>query len=186
MRRLVSVLVVLLLLTGCKSENVAMERAISLRDKMLKSGGCQFNASVIADYGEKYYTFEMKCQIDKLGNLSFEVIKPETISGIKGTVSEEKGALTFDDKVLAFELMADDQITPVCAPWIMIHTLRSGYISACGASGDGLHMQIDDSYAEDALQLDIWTNETDLPIQGEILWKGRRILTVSVTDFIFL
>lgn len=186
MRRLISVLIVLLLITGCRGEDAAMERAMSLRDKMLKSNGCQFSASVTADYGEKLYTFEMKCQIDKFGNLSFEVVKPETISGIKGTVSDDRGALTFDDKVLAFELMADGQITPVCAPWILIHTLRGGYISGCGIDGDGLHMQIDDSYAEDALQMEIWTNETDIPIQGEILWKGRRILTVSVADFIFL
>lgn len=183
MKRLTPVFIVLFLLWGCGRTNSEMERAMALREKLLKSSGSTFNAVITADYGEKIYTFEMKCQIDGIGNLSFEVKQPQTISGITGTVSEEGGTLTFEDQVLAFEMLADGQITPVSAPWLVVHTLRSGYISACGKDDDGLHIQIDDSYAEDTLQVDVWTNETDLPVQAEILWEGRRIVTVSVKDF---
>ena len=47
-------------------------------------------------------------------------------------------------------------------------------------------MTIDDTYEEDALQLDIWLGADDLPVQAEVLYDGRRILTVHVSNFNFL
>lgn len=183
MKRLLAALFVLIMLTGCAENGAELSRAMALREKLLKSNGCCFDAVITADYGEKIYTFGMKCEVDASGNLSFEVTEPATISGITGTISEKGGALKFDDQVLAFETLADGQITPVSAPWLLIHTLRSGYINACGENGSGLHMQIDDSYAEDALHMDIWTEKNDLPIRCEILWQGRRIVSIDVKDF---
>ena len=46
-----------------------------------------------------------------------------------------------------------------------------------------LHLTIDDSYEEDALQLDIWLDGQNLPVQSDILYDGRRILTVQVSNF---
>jgi hypothetical protein len=44
----------------------------------------------------------------------------------------------------------------------------------------------DGSYQDDALHLDIWLDENDSPQRGEILWQGRGILSVSVTNFVFV
>jgi hypothetical protein len=49
-----------------------------------------------------------------------------------------------------------------------------------------IRVAIDDSYGEDALHLDIWLDENDLPKRGEILWKGRRILSLDIENFVFL
>ena len=72
----------------------------------------------------------MDCKADSSGNLTFTVVKPETISGITGTLSGDGGNLTFDDTALHFELMAENQLSPVSAPWILIKTLRNGYITS--------------------------------------------------------
>lgn len=185
MKRVLPLLLVFLLLTGCGKNNSELDQAMDIRDRLLKSNGCKFDAVITADYGEKVYTFSMYCESDSKGDLVFRVTDPETISGITGTVSQNGGNLTFDNQALAFELLADGQVTPVSAPWLLIHTLRSGYLTFCGKDGDTLHIVIDDSYADDALQLDIWTDANGAPIRGEILWKGRRVLSMDVRNFTY-
>ena len=125
----------------------------------------------------------MDCQCDFHGNLPFAVTEPETIAGITGKVSDAGGKLTFDDTALQFDLMADDQVTPVSAPWILMKTCRAGNIPSAGMDGGRLRLTIDDSYEDDALHLDIWLGEDNRPENAEILYKERRILSLKVTNF---
>lgn len=174
------------LISGCSSEEAEMDRALSIRKRLLDSNGCTFDALITADYGSKVYQFNMTCMADKSGNLTFTVQEPESIQGISGKIADQKGALTFDDRVLAFEMLADGQVTPVTAPWLFVKTLRSGYLSSCTVYEDGLRMTIHDSYEEDALELQIWTDMQEAPIRAEILFRGRRILTLQVANFTYL
>lgn len=186
MKRIAALLCMVLLLSGCTGTDQSMNRAMAFRSQLLAAGGCSFDADITADYGDKSYTFSMACTADDRGMVSFSVTKPETISGITGNVAATGGKLTFDDKALSFALMADGLITPVSGPWVLLKTLRSGYLTSCGQEGEYLRLTIDDSYEADALHLDIWLGEGDLPVRGEILWQGRRLLSISVTNFTFL
>ena len=183
MKRAAALICLLVLLTGCSSGNKELERGMALRKRLLSGNGCSFDAAITADYGDKLYAFSMACQGDALGSLSFTVTEPETIAGITGTVSDTGGKLTFDDTALQFDLMTDNQLSPVSAPWIFLKTLRSGYLTSAGVEGEQLRLTIDDSYEEDALQLDIWLDGEDNPVQAEILYDGRRILSLAVTNF---
>ncbi len=180
---LILVMLPVLFLFGCGKNSGEIGGAIAMRQRLLSGNGCAFTATVTADYGDKVYAFSMACKADKVGDMTFAVIAPELIAGISGKITEIGGHLTFDDKALAFAPIADGQVTPVTAPWLLLKTLRSGYISACGKDGEQIYMQIDDSYAEQALHLDIWTDKSFLPVRGEVLWMGKRILTISVEDF---
>ena len=186
MKRALAVIVAVLILAGCAGSDDEMSRAIAFREKLLKSAGCMFEATVTADYGEKLYTFTLACQTDSLGNLDFTVSEPESIAGIQGNIRVDGGHLTFDDKALAFETMADGMISPVSAPWVLINTLRSGYLSACGTDGEHLKLLLDDSYQEEALRLDVWLDSQDRPVRTEILWNGSRVLSVDVKNFEYL
>ena len=181
-KKLSVLLIVLLFLGGCSGKQEELERAMTLRAKLLASE-CSFDAKITADYGDKLYVFAMACQGDSRGNLAFTVTEPESIAGITGIISQDGGRLTFDDTALAFPLMADDQLTPVSAPWIFLKTLRGGYLTSANTEEELLHLTIDDSYEEDALQLDIWLDGQNLPVQSDILYDGRRILTVQVSNF---
>lgn len=178
MKRLFLILFCALLLTGCDSSEI-IDEALELRGAILQAEACSFTAVVTADYGDKIYTFTLACVSDHNGNATFTVKAPETIAGITGQITESGGNLTFDDKILAIPMLTDDQITPISAPWILMRTLRGGYITSCS---DG-RMTIDDSYADDALTLDITLDAQKLPQLAEIYWKGRRILTVEVENF---
>jgi len=183
MKRACAALLCLFILTGCSATPKEVERGMALRRELLSAQGCSFDAAITADYGDKLHTFTMSCRGDNQGNLTFAVTEPETIAGITGEISDEGGKLTFDDTALHFELMADEQVTPVSAPWILLKTLRSGYLtSACEEDGL-LRLTIDDSYEDDALRLDIWLNGEDKPLRAEILYDERRILSLEVTNF---
>lgn len=183
MKKAISLIFVTLLLAGCTSSDGGMDRAMELRTKLLNCGSCSFSCAVTADYGDKIYSFRMDCTADAEGNLQFTAVEPDTIAGITGRFMRSVGALTFDDAVLTFPLLADEQVTPVSAPWILVRTLRSGYLTSAGRDGELLRVSIDDSYEDDALRLDIWLNEENAPVRGEILYRGRKILSMEVENF---
>ncbi len=177
-----SLLLALVLLTGCGNKDEELSRGMALRANMLPSA-VSFDAEITADYGDELHTFNVYCEGDSQGNLGFRVTAPETLADITGHIEAGEGKLTFRDTVLAFPLLAEDQLSPVSAPWIFYTTLRGGYLTAAGMEEELLRLTIDDSYAEDALTVDIWLNEKDLPIRAEILYDGRRILTLAIKNF---
>ncbi len=187
MKRLLSCLLLLcFIFCGCRADNDALSIALTLREALASSNGCSFLSHITADFGDKTYSFSLQCHANKTNTLSFTVIAPETISGISGTISGAGGKLTFDDKVLAFPLLADGEVSPISAPWLLMKSLMGGYISSCGKDGEYMLICIDDSYEADALQLDIWTNNDGIPVSADILWQGRRVLSLQVEAFTIL
>ena len=170
-------------LCGCTAGEGNLERAMELRARLLGCTTCAFDAAITADYGDEIHTFAMNCTGDKNGDLQFTVTAPETIAGITGKFEGQKGMLTFDEFALEFPRLTDDQITPVSGPWILLRTLMGGYLTSCGPDGENLHVTINDSYEEDALVLDIWLSAENTPIRAEILYDGRRIVTMDIENF---
>ena len=125
----------------------------------------------------------MECIADDKGFIRFSVTEPESISGITGYIDGNVGKLTFDDQVLLFPMLADGYISPVCTPFLMYQCLKGGYIHTAAEMEEGYYMVYHDSFAGEPLQLDLWTDKANNPISAEILWKGRRILTVDVRNF---
>lgn len=183
MKKTCVVFMLLLLLAGCSGGNKELERGMLLRSKILKAEQISFTADIAADYGDKLTLFSMDCRTDANGDMMFTVTAPETIAGITGRISQGAGKLTFDDTALNFELLTDDQLSPVSAPWILMKTLRSGYLTSAGMEEEQLRLTINDSYEDDALQLDIWLDEKEVPQCAEVCYDGRRILTVTVKEF---
>jgi hypothetical protein len=180
--KFIALLLSLLFLSGCGGENAELKRAMDLRAGLLTES-VSFDAEITADYGEEVHIFSVYCEGDSRGNLGFRVTAPETIADITGRIEAGEGKLTYRDTVLGFPLIAEDQLSPVSAPWIFYTTLRGGYLTAAGMEDNLLRLTIDDSYEEDALTVDIWIDENDNPIRAEILYDGRRILTLTIKNF---
>lgn len=185
MKRIAILLLLMALLCGCVADSGQMDRVMAFRGK-IQQKEVTFEAEITADYGDKIHKFSMECHGDQWGNLKFTVTEPESIAGISGTVSKGSGKLTFDDQVLAFDILADDLISPVSGPWVLMETLRSGYLTSCSSEGELLRVAIDDSYEENALHLEVWLSSDDIPLQCEIYWQGRRLLSMDVKNFTFL
>ena len=186
MRKLIGLLLAVFILCGCKADNGEISAVMDLRTRLHKCQGCSFSAAVTADYNTMVYQFTVDCVVNPQGDITFTVRNPESISGITGMIDGQGGKLTFDDHMLAFDTLADGQISPVSAPWVMMKTLIGGYISAAGMDGEQIRGIFHDSYREQALELDIWFDESILPKRCEILWQGRRVLSLDVDNFVIL
>lgn len=172
-----------LLLTGCSGAKKEINRGIALRSKLLSAQGCSFSVSVTADYGTELFSFRAACTGDNHGGLDFTVESPEEIEGITGRIADEKGKLTYDGMALAFPLLAEGMLNPVSAPWILLKTLRGGCITGAGEDGELLKLYVDDSYSDDALNLNIWLDAEDTPVRAEIGYAGRRYLSLEIENF---
>lgn len=174
----------LVFLFGCSERDFGMERGLAFRQRLMECNGCSFDAAITADFGDKTYSFQLSCQGNSDGSLAFTVEKPDTISGISGVLAAKGGQITFEeDRCVAFPMLAEGEISPIGGPWVLYNTLRSGYILACGMEEDQLRMTLNDTYEEEAFQVDVWLDGEDRPAVAEILWKGRRVLTIQVTNF---
>lgn len=183
MKRIIAVICLSVLLVGCGSHNVELDKAIALRENVISAGKCSFLASVTAEYDDIIHTFDLRCETDRNHEMYFEVVKPDTIAGIAGKIAQSNGMLTFDDEMLAFELLIDGRLSPISSPWLMLKMLRSGYIVACGREGDGVHIQLEDTYNGEKILVDLYTDKNNLPIRADIIWNGKRSLSVVVSDF---
>lgn len=183
MKKAAAFLLAVILLTGCSQQNRALEQGLKLRTQLLGSSGCQFDVDITADYGDKTHSFSLQCQADSNGTVEFTVKKPESIAFISGKLDGRDGALTFEETALYFPMLADNQLSPISAPWLLVKTLRGGCLTSAGTEGEYTRLSIDDSYADDALHLDIWLDQQNAPIKAEILFRERKILSLDVKNF---
>ena len=183
MKRVWSVILIALVLLGCKQENRGLEQGIQFRSELLRAKECRFISEIVADYGEEVHSFLLENVVDSHGRVSFCVLEPDSIAGIQGEILNSEGKIIFDNTILAFPLLTDDKLSPISASWILMKSLRSGYISSSCMDGDLLRLTINDSFEEDALMLDVWLSQNNEPVHAEILHKGERILTVEISDF---
>ena len=185
MKRWIAGILIPFCLLGCSRSNHAMDMLLSFRENLLQSRKITFDADITADYGEEYYTFQMHCESNSEGELAFQVLKPDSICGIQGVISQYEGHLTFSDQVLVFKPAAEDRLSPIIAPWVLLKTLRGGYITACGNTEDGYLAVIRDSYQDNALTLEIEFID-NTPISAEIFWNQTRVISMQIHDFQFV
>ena len=171
------------LLVGCSGASKDLDTGMALRSKILQSPQCLLTLDISADYNGRTSRFTMDCTADRTGDLSFNVVAPETISGISGKLTGEEGQICFDNMTLQFPLAAEDLPSPISAPWILINSLRCGFLSsACVEEGE-IRLSIDNRFSGDILRLDVWLNEENLPVHADILADGCRILSLDVMKF---
>lgn len=182
MKKVLPLLLIVVLFTGCSKTPKEMERALTLRTKLLQASSCTFDAEITADYGEILHVFRVNCSVDAQGEVSFRVSAPESIAGITGTLSGKGGALKFDETALYFNLLADGQLSPISAPWVLISALRGGYLTSAGMENGLLRVSVNDSYEEDALNLDVWLDSSDMPKRADICYAGKRILSLELEN----
>lgn len=184
-RMLCILLVTVLIFSGCSLQGGSlMEEALSFRARVL--GGCSFLAKITADYGEQVYIFSLSCRVDQEGTLLFTVTAPDTISGITGKVDGIGGQLTFDDVVLPFSPLAEGRLSPVASAYTAAQSWRTGYIATCGKEDNSLVISVNTTYEENPLVADTWINrENGVPLCTELCYNGRKLLSMSFTDFQF-
>ena len=186
MRKIAAILMLLLSLSGCGRESEQLDRIVSLRNEINNASAYSFNANITLDYGDSSFNFSTKCKVDSNKNMELIITEPQSISGISAQISGESGKLVYDDVILAIELIADGEITPISSPWLFTHALSGGYISTCSSDSNGCIVSFDDSYNAVQFTVNVKFDEHGLPTFAEIIWDGKRIVSMTVSDFVLL
>lgn len=182
MKRWITVFLIPAMLIGCTPKSRYVDQFDTFRQTLLESSKVAFTAEITADYGEEFYSYVVACTGNESGDLSFEILEPDSISGIQGVVSGDSGHLTFDDHILAFKTITNNRLTPVTSPWIFLKALRSGYITSCGTIDEGYLAVIQDTFFDDTLTLEISFCD-DKPTGAEIYWNHTRVIRMFIRDF---
>ena len=68
-------LCVIIILCGCGKNNLAMDQAISFRQKLLSAKQCTFECGITADYGDTLHSFSVYCEFDDSGTQAAKTLK---------------------------------------------------------------------------------------------------------------
>ena len=172
-------------LFGCSNRS-QIDHATALRNRIVTCEKCEFDTVVTLDYGDSTYSFRAVCVTDSSNNMKLKVIEPAPISGIEANIYADSGRFTFDNEILGFELIANDQIAPISIPWLFIEALRGGYIASCGNGDSGSFIRIDDSFKQTEYSLELWLNQENMPIGAELFWEGKRFASIKFNSFIIV
>lgn len=184
MGRILSLILLLSLLTGCKGEESLLAQAVTFRGELISRGGCSFLAKITADYGAEVQHFALQCKTDGDGRVSFVVTEPDTIEGISGSMTGEDGLVTYDGLQLAFPLLVHEQISPVSAPALTVSCWLREYILSAGMSDGIYRVSYEKKIQGKDLLIDTYF-EKDIPISAELCYNGNRIIKIEITSFSF-
>jgi len=176
------VLCLLLLLTACQAKEPT-QRALDFRTDLLESGGCGFTADISADYGDRVYDFTVTCDYTAGEGARIEVLQPEEIAGIAAQVSPDGAKVIFDGVELDFGQLAEGNVSPMAASWLLGHCWTEAYTDSAGTDGDLYRITHLEGYNEEELTVDTWLDDAPTPVHAEIAYDGTRCLNIDISDF---
>ena len=144
MRKFLLCVLMMILLTGCKTTGVseAEELALTIRGEYLAMDACTVQAAVTADYGQRVYEYEMAVSVGG-GETVLVLAAPETVAGLTARLTGKASVLEFDGVSVETGTLDDDGLTPVSALPALLETARSGYITACALEEEGAVLRVD-------------------------------------------
>lgn len=183
------------LLSGCsgQGENDSQQQALALRTTYLSMTACQSQLAVIADYGQRVYTYEMEMtwQGDvSQGETTLTITQPDTIAGLTVTAKEGEAVLQYDGIALETGALYSDGPNPIEAIPYLIETMRSVFIAECGYELVGEEMQLRVVYRDVSTasgtgeEVTLWfSQEEGLLRKGELAIDGFTVITCIFDNF---
>lgn len=183
MKRIIGiVLVVCVLFSGCNISE-ELEPLDKLRGLLRQGSGLEFDVRIWAEYVDTQHSFLLHCAMDTEGVIRFEVLEPESIKGVAGTIDETGGSLTYDGVILTFPLLADGTLSPVCAPWFLLRSINGGLIRSVSNDSELYGITFDESFRGEAFQVELQLSADGIPVRSEIFWEGLCIVKMDIESF---
>ncbi len=192
-RRLTAcVLMMTLLLSGCKAVNVAEtpeEAALALREEYTALAGWSATVDVSVCYSEAVYDFTLDASWQREGETVLTVTAPELVAGITARIAEGETVLEYDGAGLSLGLLDGDGLTPVSAVTAVMEQIEKGYMAKCAWAGDeGQYLQISFQDPELAVntgaQFLLTFDRASHDLLGaEVSVAGETVLTARISNF---
>lgn len=159
-----------------------MQEALDFRAAVLSAKGCEFTASMTANYGDKAFQFALSCICDNEDGCRITVTEPASIANITGTIQNGTMEVEFDGMTLDFGELADGHVIPLAAPEILAACWRGEYISATGCDGDMIRVTYLKGYDDEEVTVDTYFSGGE-PVKCELSYDGKTVVSALITNF---
>ena len=178
LKQLAAALLLPLCLAGCGKPQ-SSQRALDLRSALMQSRECSFTAEITSESDDRVYGFTVQCHCTP-EQTRVQVLAPDAIAGITAVISKNGAQVEYEDSIL--ELGNIGSVSPMAAAELLYRCWVGEYIVSAGKDGETERV----SYLpanEEAVTVDTWLDQADVPIYAEISEDGVRRLRMTVTDF---
>ena len=184
-KKLVPILLCLvLLLSGCRKENRALQSALDFRTALLGVQSCGFSAETEADFGDRIYDFTLECVYRPAEeSASLTVTAPDTIAGISAEAGGRDAQLQFEDVSLELGTLAGGHVAPLELPRLLGNAWTGGYIDSVSEGGEGRLVTYRVGYGDEELVVYTYFNDQMTPVRAEVYHGGTCVLSADIENF---
>lgn len=193
-RKLCALMMILVLpLAACGGEgggNEAEKMLAEVRGKYLEMTGCTGHADLIADYGQRVYTYGMDFSWQREGETLLTLTAPEVVAGTAAHIAAGETALEYDGVMLETGPLNAAGLAPVDAVPALLAYAREGFAAECGMEETEetrkLHVVCRDPETEPGTgtEADLWFDgATGALLRGEISDAGATVIQCDISGF---
>ncbi len=178
MRRILPLLMIsLVLLCGCADKGE--EGFNQLAQSIGEAQSVSFTAEVTAEYADKTAQFTLK--LDKSSDaITVEVLKPESVKGIKARVIDGTAQLEYDGAILDIGELNDEGLSPMSALPVLLDAMQNGHIDIVWTDGDCTAARIIPS---DDISITLWLDGELKPTNAEISCEEKTAVFVNIQNW---
>ena len=186
------ILLLALLLAACgrAGGNDGEQLALDIRTRMLEAAGCQMEAEVLADYGDRVYSYTLSFQWQREGESVLKVLAPDNIKGVEAVIEKGQTVLQFDGARLETGDLDAQGLSPIDALPALLTACQEGYITNIGTEKLGEEDTVRVTYGNanqeivDTVQYCVWyQRESGQPLTAEIVSDGRTVIRCNFHSF---
>ena len=191
MRRILSCVLMMTLLCGCKAGGgeTPEEAALAVRDAYLGLAGWNAEADITASVGDKVFDFTLNVQWRREGETVLAITAPELLAGITARIAKGETVLEYDGAGLSLGLLDGKGLTAVSAvPWLM-EQIDKGYMAKCAWAGEGdgqlavTFREPEAKPGEGTEYLLAFDRESQALLSAEVSVDGTSVLTATFRNF---
>jgi len=174
----------LFLLSSCSKQDNLEKTGNEIRNRYQPQVNISAIAEMRADYGDNIYDFTVK--YDGTGmNGTLTVMEPETIAGSQVKIENGEVSALFDGSAV---YMGDSEtlgVSPACAVSTMLRAWQEGYMADFTVSKEDDINIITITYelADEIEVISSFYEDELIPIESELLYRGRAVVFCVFTDF---
>lgn len=168
-----------LLLSGCGSDAVLADFE-SFSKELSQCESADFTAAVHAEYADRRNDFVLNCE--KCGDTcTVTVIEPESIAGIKTVIRADLTELQYNSVSIETGALDENGLTPISSMPLFFEALEHGFPeSVWSEDGTDFWELVTDDDISAVISYD---KEKHAPAGGELISRGRVIITLDITDW---
>lgn len=187
---LMMTLILLLSACGNMGGSGAEKLLQQVRGSYLEMAGCIGHGEIVADYGQRVYSFGVDFSWEKEGETLLRLTYPENVVGTTAHINKGETALEFDGVIVETGPLDEAGLTPIDVIPALLHNIREGYIADCALEErEGLQelhaiCRDPEKVPGEGVEVQLWFDPETLGLlRGEVSSDGVTVIRCEITEF---